>query len=210
MYYDSGTLTSSTIKTYIDDWYEDNMLTYASYLEDTVWCNDRTIDNELTASDRVEYGDENLIEYMPYSRYLSGTPSLTCTNTTDAFTVSDTTNGNGNLTYPIALLTMDEIWLAGVDNQYNGNYTYYLNNGYWWWSLSPYSFFDGYAFVWFADPDGGLDVDDVDGERGVRVAISLRPGLTFDYGIGTGANPYRFVETITPGSGVNPGEGAPK
>ena len=34
---------NSTIKTYIDDWYKNNMLNYTNYLEDTVWCNDRSI-----------------------------------------------------------------------------------------------------------------------------------------------------------------------
>ena len=37
------TSSSSTIKTAIDTWYGQNLTGYTSYLEDTVWCNDRSI-----------------------------------------------------------------------------------------------------------------------------------------------------------------------
>ena len=37
--------TSSNIKDVIDEWYNDNMINYTGYLEDTVWCNDRSILN---------------------------------------------------------------------------------------------------------------------------------------------------------------------
>ena len=38
---------------------------------------------------------------------------LMCPQQNDAFTVSDTTNLNGDLTYPIGLLSSNEIVLAG-------------------------------------------------------------------------------------------------
>ena len=37
--------TNSTIKTYIDNWYQSNMTNYTDYIEDTVYCNDRSISN---------------------------------------------------------------------------------------------------------------------------------------------------------------------
>ena len=33
----------SEIKKFIDSWYEENMTEYTNQLEDTVWCNDRSI-----------------------------------------------------------------------------------------------------------------------------------------------------------------------
>ena len=199
--YDNNT-TDSTIKTYIDAWYQNNMTSYASFLEDTVWCNDRST-HTLSEFTQAEIEFENLQEgmtiYGPLYRHAKGTPRLTCPNIADAFTVSNTTKGNGKLTYPIALLTMDEIWLAGTDNQYNSN-NYYLYNDEWWWSLSPIVFAGGYAYVWRAAPGNGLSGDRVNSNRGARVAVSLKPGLTFTYGNGTGVNPYRFDATVTPGN----------
>ena len=52
-------------------------------------------------------------------------PSLICPNDNNGgklskFTVSDTTNGNGNLTYKIGLLTADEVeFVGGMFNSYN-------------------------------------------------------------------------------------------
>ena len=34
---------NSTIKNFIDDWYQNNLLEYTSKLEDTIFCDDRTI-----------------------------------------------------------------------------------------------------------------------------------------------------------------------
>ena len=42
-YISSTNETKSTIRTYIDNWYETTMPHYNSYLEDTIWCNDRSI-----------------------------------------------------------------------------------------------------------------------------------------------------------------------
>ena len=62
--------------------------------------------------------------YGTYNRIYGGnaelyaSPSLICPNDNNGgklskFTVDDTTNGNGNLTYKIGLLTADEIAFAG-------------------------------------------------------------------------------------------------
>lgn len=42
-YISSTNETKSTIRTYNDNWYETTMTPYNSYLEDTIWCNDRNI-----------------------------------------------------------------------------------------------------------------------------------------------------------------------
>ena len=38
-------LCQQSMKTYIETWYENNMTAYTSYLEDTTYCNDRSILN---------------------------------------------------------------------------------------------------------------------------------------------------------------------
>ena len=59
------------------------------------------------------------------------TVSFTCPQQNDAFTVSDTSKGNGALTYPIGLLSGDDITLAGCWNSANNGYYLYTGNKYW-------------------------------------------------------------------------------
>ena len=123
---------------------------------------------------------------------LTGIPSLECTNNSDKYTKS-TSIGNGKLTYPVGLLTSDEIWISGMRTSGGNNY---LNNNDYWWSLSPRSF----NLVWDVYPSYGLDSDSVsDSTCGTRPALSLKPGQNFEYGNGNGNNPYRFVATVPNG-----------
>ena len=73
--------------------------------------------------------------YGAYNRNASHkTPSLQCPREEDEFSVS-----NGKLTYPVALLTIDEVAMAGgVNGQKNS--LFYLYTGQSYWTLSPYSF----------------------------------------------------------------------
>ena len=116
----------SEIKKVIDTWYEENMMEYTNKLEDTIWCNDRSIDPTSSGTgignSATEYGAN-------YRIYVNQTPSLACVNDNDKFTVSSD-NGNGALKYPVALLTADEIVYAGaVDHTVNTSY-YLHNNDY--------------------------------------------------------------------------------
>ena len=97
---------NSTIKTAIDNWYATNLNTnYGKYISTTaVYCNDRT----YTIS-----GSNTL--FGAYTRLITNkTPTYDCTDTNDKFTV-DTSTGNGKLTYPIALMTADEVSVLQVD-----------------------------------------------------------------------------------------------
>jgi hypothetical protein len=178
---------NSTIKTTIDNWYKSNLTSYTSKLEDTVWCNDRSIDTTIGTG--LGYGTKETY-YMAHNRlYTNKTPSLSCTNANDRFTVS-TANGNGKLTYPVDLLTADEIAYAGAV-YYTANSTYYLYTGQYWWSLSPAYFPSSYATEWRVGSSGGLSYDLVDYSFGVRPAVSLIPGTKFvTGGEGTSTNPY--------------------
>jgi hypothetical protein len=172
----------STIKTAIDTWYESNMISYTDKLEDAVWCNDRSRYSGNGYGTSVTY-------YGAYNRlYTNKTPSLACSNVNDRFTVSSS-NGNGDLTYPVALLTADEVAYAG--GVYNtSNSTYYLYTGQTWWSLSPYTFNSSYALVWRVYSDGRLNYDRVGDSYGVRPAVSLKPGTTYSSGDGSTSSPY--------------------
>ena len=131
-------------------------------------------------------------------------PSLICPKDNDGgklskFTVDDTVNGNGNLDYKIGLLTVDEIVLAGmatgpvfVNNNYDEtSVTSYLrsNANYYYWTLSPLAFDDGFANFWYS-VDGLLVRDFVNASRALRPVVSLKSATTISGGNGTASSPF--------------------
>ena len=174
----------------LETWYTNNLTSYESKLADTIWCNDKS-----TVSGGLGYGT-NGTSYGAYNRLASTKqPTLKCPNDNNGgklskFTVDDTTNGNGNLTYKIGLLTADEIAFAGsIAYTYNRSTYLQENTGTtWWWSLSPGGFRGGDAGVWRVD-SGHLDGDDVGGTDGLRPVISLISSTNVT-GDGTSENPY--------------------
>ena len=187
--------TDSTIKTIIDKWYKDNLNTnYGKYLSTTaVYCNDRS------TSDNTNFG--------AYTRlYTNKTPSYDCATTEDKFTV-DTSTGNGKLTYPIALMTADEVSFAGGVYGTNAPTWYYYNsaNGSstgstWWWLLSP-NFWDGSRagvfFVGGSSFPGSFSGDYVGNTGNVRPAISLKSCIKYSTGNGSASDPYTIKETTS-------------
>ena len=183
----SSNTNDSTIKTAIDTWYASNMTSCTNKLEDTPYCNDRII-YQLNGWNSNGGDITSYLYFNAFGRTQSPyTPSLTC-NTNDAFTVS-ASNGNGKLTYPVGLLTADEIRLAGGKRDSN-NSTYYLYTNQYWWSGSPDYFNVGNAVEFGVFSSGALSNGFVGGARGVRPAVSLKPGTKFSSGDGSYTNPY--------------------
>ena len=115
---------------------------------------------------------------------------LTCSQKNDAFTVSDTTNGNGALTYPVGLLSTDEIALAGGWNAANSGY--YLYSGQAWWGSSPDYFLGGTAYVLLVGSNGRANsYFDVYHNYGVRPVFNLKAEVLVQ-GSGTASDPYRI------------------
>ena len=193
--------TPSNAKTQIDAWYLSNMNTVTSKLEDTIWCNDRSIGryNGWSSTGTINGSGSDYESYSllfgAYERssYASGTstvknqPSLVCTNKNDAFTVK---NGKGNqkLTYPVALLTEDEMVLAG--GLAGSTSSFYLRTGSTYWSLSPYLFYIYGAHEFFVYSSGNLVNNRVTDSYGLRPSVSLKPGLSVIKGTGTVTDPY--------------------
>ena len=200
---------NSTIKTYIDNWYSQNFdETTTSKLEDTVFCNDRstkaydanTIGNASYSSyGDLGYGKNNTLYLAAHRASFNSNnpnPSLVCQNNNDKFTV-DSKNGNGKLTYPVGLITLDEVVLAGF-NTYNSNTsdykdtTNYLYTNCYYWTFSPVLLNDyGSASVGSVRSAGAVSTDYVNGAYGVRPVVSLADGtLINSNGDGTSTNPY--------------------
>ena len=174
----------------LETWYTNNLTSYESKLADTIWCNDKS-----TVSGGLGYGT-NATDYGANNRLASTKqPTLKCPNDNNGgklskFTVDDTTNGNGNLTYKIGLLTADEIAFAGsIAYTYNRSTYLQENTGTtWWWSLSPGSFDGDRAYVWGVG-SGILSGSLVSNGNGLRPAISLVSSTNVT-GNGTSDNPY--------------------
>ena len=99
----------------------------------------------------------------------------------------------GALTYPVGLITADEIVAAGSGKYNTTNTSYYLYRpGYWYWSLSPYIFNGTYSLVFIVYTSGDLNYYNVD--RGGAVAPVIN--LSAEYvktlsGSGTITDPYQ-------------------
>ena len=206
MYGTSGSLVNnrtntnnSTIKTTIDTWYEQNMTSYTKYLSTTaVYCNDRSnpAGGYNTGNTSFYYGARTRLR-------TNKTPTYDCTDTNDKFTV-DTSTGNGKLTYPIALMTADEVSFAGGLYGNNAQTWYYYNSAKgsstgstFWWLLSPNYWVGGaYVFgVYGSSYPGRLNYYRVNNTHGVRPAISLKSCIKYSTGNGTSETPYEIVET---------------
>lgn len=173
-------INDSTIKETIDTWYENNLISYSSYLSDTSFCNDRSIiSGSGYWSGQTTYRTHNRI---------AKSPSLKCTNKNDSFTINDTTYGNGVLTYPIALITADEINVAGGLNADSHYYYLYNNENY--WTISPTRYANSYSVIFINNKYGHLSSDGVSSSYGVRPVISLKETVTITQGDGTMNNPY--------------------
>ena len=176
--------TNSAIKTTIDNWYKNNLTAYTSKLADETFCNDRSI------SSGTGYKLDSYTIYGSYNRNADRrTPSLKCAQANDKFKVS---NASAKLDYPVALITADEMAMAGgVFDTANTNY--YLYNGQYQWSLSPGNFNPSYsnAIVWHVYPSGSLyPWSYATDSFGVRPVINLKADTLIIKGDGTALNPY--------------------
>ena len=192
-------INNSSVKTAVDTWYEENIkgTEYEQYISDTLFCNDRSISEYTPSSSytNLGYGKEATAYRWYYGPWESGTnktnPRLTCTQQNDRFTVDDVSIGNGALTYPVGLLTTDEVALAGGYTATNYDYYLYTRNDY--WTMSPY-YFDGSG----ARVHGVLSYGYVSSNGyssrvilsyGVRPVLSLKSD-SLTQGQGTVSDPY--------------------
>ena len=176
--------TNSTMRGTLDTWYKNNLTSYASYIADETFCNDRSVTggSGYLTTPTTYYGAFNRL-------YDKKTPSLKCAQDNDKFKVS---NASAKLDYPVSLITADEVAMAGgVWNTANSNY--YLYNGQYFWTLSPSLFYSDYssAYVWNVTPSGSLiHWYFVTNSFGARPVINLKADTLITKGDGTALNPY--------------------
>ena len=198
----------STIKTYVDNWYKNNLTAYTKYLSnDAVYCNDRNLASGQT------YSTTKSFTYASYERiytsiYLTNQPTYNCTNVSDAFSVN---NISAKLDYPVGLMTIDELNYAGgeFNTSLTAPYAWYYTNAKGessysdleFWSLSPFEWYrsrlDEWKVLGSSDP-GRLNGFGVSSMGAVRPSVSLSSCNLISRGDGSPENPY----VIYTGNGV--------
>ena len=185
--YQRNNTNNSTIKTKIDNWFAGTSLKNDSNVVDNIFCNDRS-----TSSSWSSRPSSNLL-YNGHIRNLSySNASLWCENKLDKFTTSSTL-GNGSLTYPVGLITIDEVAMAGgyfaTDNK-----NYYLYTGTFYYTMTP-NFFrsTGTAFVFIVNNTGKFPNSSIGSTAYIRPVINLNGNVKLS-GTGTYDNVYEVVE----------------
>ena len=181
---------SSTIKKVVDNWYKTNIQDagYSDKVADVIYCNDRQIDNLSGYGTALGYGTNQTAYMARYRLYTNKSPVLTCTNKNDRFTVSDTTKGNGASTYPVGLITADEMSMGGAVYGI-GNSSYYLYTGNYYWTMSPCNVLGSGAGEFLVYSSGSIGNDRVNNSYGVRPVLSLKSDISVT-GSGTQSDPW--------------------
>ena len=183
----------STILTNLETWYTNNLKTYESVIDDTVWCNDKT---NVTDTSYNPWGYSNVtgLGYGTNVTYYGATKRLVGTSGSAGGT-GPSLKCNGELSKinsKVGLITADELAYAGYAYAKNNTTTYLQENATdtYWWSLSPIYFDGGRAGVWNVDGSSGYFVrSSVYNTYGVRPSISLK-STTNVTGDGTSEKPY--------------------
>ena len=140
-----------------------------------------------------------------YLRVSTSTPSLSCENSSDLYTVSSSNKGNKALTYPVGLITADEVMLSGSSGGiFDGNYNYlkatpdsYLTTGNSYWTMTPAGYYNPFgttnwnALLFGVNASGHIDDSTAAGAIALRPVINLKSGVTVS-GAGTISDPYRI------------------
>ena len=192
---------SSDIKTVVDTWYKDNLTSYSSMIADSGFCGDRSIApsaNTWNSSDTALGYGINYTIYGPLSRLdpkygsTEVLPQFKCPQTNDLYTTATSTKGNKALTYPIGLITADEVVYAGGAS-YTSNANYYMS-GEAFWTMSPcylyYASGAPFTYVWSLHANDYMRFGTVDSSSNIRPVINLKSTVEITGGDGTSDNPY--------------------
>ena len=181
---------NSTIKTAVDNWYKTNIADkgYSTYVSNAVgFCGDRT----LRSGDGVSTTQYSY--FGAYKRFENNNPQFTCPEPSrDLYTTADSSIGNKALTYPVGLITYDELVFAGMDNRHINKLSWAYSTQYY-WTMSPSRFVatSGNASEWYLNSAGNLyPWWDVSRSLGARPVINLKSDTLITGGIGTGSDPF--------------------
>ena len=185
-------VNSSTIKIKIDNWYKTNIKdkNYHVYLwNDVGFCGDRSL-----ASNSVGNGVQNDkdTKFASFERYEIDSAIFTCPNIErDLYTAEDASIGNKALTYPVGLITYDELIFAGMNNKQINKLSWAYSTTHY-WTITPSRYEAGMLIssVWRINSDGYVRSSWLSGSYGIRPVINLKADVEISGGIGTINDPY--------------------
>ena len=130
----------STILTNLETWYTNNLKTYESVIDDTVWCNDKTNVTDTTYNP-WNMSNVNGLGYGTNKTYYGATQRLV-SKSNSAGGTGPSLKCNGELSKiasKVGLITADELAYAGYAWNIGNTTTYLQENATdtYWWSLSP-------------------------------------------------------------------------
>ena len=171
LYDDNINTINSTMKSGIEAWYKHYLLDYDSYIEDTVFCYHRGQNNSGTNGFNPNGGNINT------QLLFGGSTGFLCQNITDSFSIY---NNKAKLAYKVGLTGSGELNLLHKNIRKSGHQ-------YWMGSAFGYT---TTSYVEYMAWDGSIWRNYVHIGLCVRPTISLRPGLMYESGDGSMANPY--------------------
>ena len=211
MLYNSSNSVSSHAKSYLDEFFKgegqdykraggEPLVNHTTELDDVQWCNDRTIAGyhgwDIDADNHLS--DNKYLHFAAFGRLVgdngvpSSRPKLTCDGKNDAFTV-DKANGNGNLDYPIGMLTADEAVLAGaIEGKVTNTYLKMVasKNQFF---MTPYYISDDHIRMFALSTSGELSSSYASNTSAIRPAIALNSNALVIAGDGSTSKPYQIV-----------------
>lgn len=182
---DDVNTTDSVMKLATETWYERYLADYTSYLEDTIYCNDRSIKDVAGWND-----DGDMTSYFKFSQSDEKT-DLFCENITDRFSVN---NSKAKLRYPVGLITKPEVNLVDTSTVRTTASMYFMSPLY----LKDYIFNSETLFIsaCLSGEYGILWNNTSMSSAGLKPVISLRPNIEYTTGDGTTSNPY-VIQTVS-------------
>lgn len=186
----------STIKAAVDSWYKTNIEDkgYSGYISTSIgFCGDRSLYSN-SGGDGVQTDKDT--RFGAYGRYQANTAQFTCSEPArNLYTTTGSSVGNKALTYPVGLITYDEMVFAGIDGRHINKLSW-IYSMFHTWTMSPSGFVAGNAAGGeFNEVSvGTLYANTITSERNARPVINLKPDVKITGGTGTSNEPF-IVET---------------
>ena len=193
----------SNVKNEIDLWYEQNIMfnkdsynnNLTDYIVDNSFCNDRSF------ASSVEYNSGYRVfertNYAPLSRIsinANKSATLKCNGDIRDMFSATSAYGNAKLKYPIALITVDEVVLAGGKSSYK-NINYYLKSNNYFVTMTPsfYSEKNLLSSMFCVRENGSINQwCYVDILYSIKPVINIRSDVLISSGDGTMDSPYQL------------------
>ena len=168
---------NSGMKRYIEKWYANNLSSYDLYIDEAIYCNNRSV---------ADYGTWTHNGGMPNTALTfkenALSNDLSCTNNTDQFSVSNT---SAPLNYKVGLPTSPELYMF--------NNKYVRNTGEAYWTMSPFNSGSSQQLRRITNT-GTISSSSVSTVSGIRPVISILPGATIVSGTGETDSPYVLIQ----------------